>query len=999
MKQNFIKLFLMLIASAFITSVTAQEYTSRVSPEKRLNKTITKQAPIAWDKSVQDILFYEDFPDLTLTGWTATGDGVENWVASETNLAGGEANELWMTWSPQFTGQTRLESPVINTSGYTSLVLTFAHLIYAFDATGYYVRVATSSDGGTTWTDAWELYWDNAFNYAAFETIGLSNSDVGSENFQFSFQFEGESPALEVWAIDNVSLGNPVLLDAASTAILGLEGNISANDEIAVSALVNNFGSETVSFDVTLEISDGTTVVFDDTKSVNNLAFGEVQVDFDTWLAMEGTTLTATVTTELAGDENPDNDQISHDFIVIPENTYCIPSADCSAGDGFSDFAWAGIENYGSGCSDGGYGVFTEMTAEVEIGYTYTATFASAYGDQVVSMWIDFNQDYEFSAAERVLTDFPIDAGGEFFTTDITIPGNGLPGNTTMRIGASYIDPSSPDPCAALTYGEWEDYSVNVTGTSINLNAGVVSIDMAPIIQTGDITPLATVKNFSTESVSFPVTMTIAGTSYSSTVQVSDLGIDEAVQVEFDMWNAATGSYEVEVCTELIGDEVPANDCMNKDVAILAYDAGVATINMNSIMIAGELIPKATVKNNGFETISFPVSMVIEGDNYTSSVDVTDLVAGDELMLEFDTWNATSGDYVFEVETGLINDDYPINNILEQEIYILDEAPVKNIVGEEATGTWCGWCTRGIVYMDSMQMKYPETWIGIAVHSNDPMEDPEYIVGLTSYFPAYPSGIVNRGETIDPADFEEYYLQELERVAPASIQIENKQYNSTTKELTFTVSSTFVAPVTDHRFSAVLVENGVTGTGSDWAQANYYSGGANGSMGGFENMPNPIPAEDMIYDHVGRRVIGDIKGVEGSLPASINAGETHSYEFSTILSEEWDESKMELVGLLLDYNSKRIENGAISHLITSISEQLNNQSFVLYPNPASDQVYLNSKIGIEKVQLLNISGQVMFEKSVSGNKAEISTSEFKPGIYFVKVFSQNNVITRKLVIE
>ena len=37
-------------------------------------------------------------------------------------------------------------------------------------------------------------------------------------------------------------------------------------------------------------------------------------------------------------------------------------------------------------------------------------------------------------------------------------------------------------------------------------------------------------------------------------------------------------------------------------------------------------------------------------------------------------------------------------------------------VVEEGTGTWCGWCVRGIVALEYMRENYPDKFIGIGVH-------------------------------------------------------------------------------------------------------------------------------------------------------------------------------------------------------------------------------------------------------------------------------------------
>lgn len=259
--------------------------------------------------------------------------------------------------------------------------------------------------------------------------------------------------------------------------------------------------------------------------------------------------------------------QLTQGSNVKSTDDYCIPGANCSYGDGFTDFAWAGIENLNSGCSPNGYGDFTGMQGSAEIGNTYTASMATGYADQMVSMWMDFNDDEVFSDLERILTDFNLPVAGLMTDVDITIPGYCAPGVHRFRIGANWIDPSSPDPCATFTYGEWEDYTIEITGTPIYYNAALYSIDMAGVMLAGDVIPKATVANLGVDTISFQVTMTESTTGYSSTIDVVDLLLGEMLQVEFDTWSVDVGSYEIEICTALVGDEIPGDDCQSKVIA------------------------------------------------------------------------------------------------------------------------------------------------------------------------------------------------------------------------------------------------------------------------------------------------------------------------------------------------------------------------------------------------------------------------------------------------
>ena len=49
----------------------------------------------------------------------------------------------------------------------------------------------------------------------------------------------------------------------------------------------------------------------------------------------------------------------------------------------------------------------------------------------------------------------------------------------------------------------------------------------------------------------------------------------------------------------------------------------------------------------------------------------------------------------------------------------------KNVLLEEATGTWCSYCPTGIYYIDSLMHTYDNV-IAIAIHTNDVMACEEY---------------------------------------------------------------------------------------------------------------------------------------------------------------------------------------------------------------------------------------------------------------------------------
>jgi len=617
---------------------------------------------------------------------------------------------------------------------------------------------------------------------------------------------------------------------------------------------------------------------------------------------VEENSIRAVIPTLLSGDENPDNNPIEHSLPVYGINSYCVPTADCNYGgfiEGITGFAFAGIENYNNGCSENGYGDFTNLEGTVEIGYDYVINIAIGYAPQNVSVWIDLNQDFEFTLDELVVTDFQLTVADVLTEIPILIPGNGLPGATVMRVGSSYYYPSSTDPCGSIFAGEWEDYTLILTGSQINLNAGIVTIDMQPLILQGDVIPTITVKNYGLETISFPVTCNINDNGYTSTKSVNNLAFNEEAQILFDQWTVEPGTYDMEVITQLPGDEITANDTVNCTLGIIEY------------------------------------------------------------------------------------------------------IPTKKVVGEEGTGTWCGYCPRGIVYMDSMQMKYPDTWIGIAIHSFnlDPMTVVEYDTSFAPLiYSMYPGAIADRAIHTDPSLLEAAYLERISKISPAGISIENKSYNSTSGELSFTLTSDFVAQVNSFRFNAVIKENNVTGTGPGWAQANYYSGGALGPMGGYELLPDPVPAEDMVYQDVARAILGGFDGAEGSLPGTVYAGETHSYDFSITIPEEWDVTNIEIVGMLMDNTTGRIENACKDELITAVPEISGNTNFTIFPNPAKDAFTIHADIQNASLYICDLAGKILLIKEKVTDGTIVNLTDIKNGIYMVRIVENEKVFNTKIAV-
>ena len=88
---------------------------------------------------------------------------------------------------------------------------------------------------------------------------------------------------------------------------------------------------------------------------------------------------------------------------------------------------------------------------------------------------------------------------------------------------------------------------------------------------------------------------------------------------------------------------------------------------------------------------------------------------------------------------------------------------------------------------------------------------------------------------------------------------------------------------------------------------------------------------------------------------------------------------------------------------SNVESALNiNQNFfpesgvVLYPNPASDKVYINSNFNIERVEVYDVLGKLMFSRRTS---SVIEISALSNGIYFFKFYNQGSAMMKKIIVE
>ncbi len=244
------------------------------------------------------------------------------------------------------------------------------------------------------------------------------------------------------------------------------------------------------------------------------------------------------------------------------------------------------------------------------------------------------------------------------------------------------------------------------------------------------------------------------------------------------------------------------------------------------------------------------------------------------------------------------------------------EKPTPVPVVEEFTGTWCGWCTVGYDGMEKTKETYGDQVVLIAAHNGDPMEITDY-APITNTVSSYPSSYINRTISSYPqAGNLAYYINTcLNNITVGEIKANAVWANAEQTKIKVDTDTKFVYSDDNAQYGIayVLVENGLTGTGSSWAQANYLSGDPNYA----EEFPFWYNAGSkvtgVVFNHVAVGAWNIKNGMNGSVSTVITAGETQQFTHELDIAAKsviQDKTRLRVVALLIDRSQGSIVNAS-----------------------------------------------------------------------------------------
>lgn len=220
-----------------------------------------------------------------------------------------------------------------------------------------------------------------------------------------------------------------------------------------------------------------------------------------------------------------------------------------------------------------------------------------------------------------------------------------------------------------------------------------------------------------------------------------------------------------------------------------------------------------------------------------------------------------------------------------------------------------------------------------------------------------------------------------EQPAFVSVYFPEITYNESTRQLDVTIAGQFVSDMTmsSPRISCYIIEDSIMSS-------------QQGVSGLFK------------HDHVIRASLSNILG-DANVITSTTAGSTFTKSYSTTFPASWKANYCRVVAFVSEYTSNvnncKVANSNISDFIhngtVGIGEVEENISIRLFPNPASDKLFVETDCDVQEVSLINALGQVVYSNNhITGNQIVIDLDNYASGLYIVNVRNSNGTTSRRV---
>jgi hypothetical protein len=371
----------------------------------------------------------------------------------------------------------------------------------------------------------------------------------------------------------------------------------------------------------------------------------------------------------------------------------------------------------------------------------------------------------------------------------------------------------------------------------------------------------------------------------------------------------------------------------------------------------------------------------------------------------------------------------------------------RNILVEEGTGAWCGYCPGANLIINSAYKQYGRRVIPISYHFDDSMGTDDGNLFLSQYINSYPDAIIDRKILLGSNNT---WLAEMtSRInikAPVEVSIQNKVFNPQSRVISYRVRVKFV----DYwygvlRIGSAVTEDKVRGMANPfiWSQNNYYS--KNNPSGPAGGISHPLYNESVVVDgywhqHVQKANPSGVWGISNLIPQLVAPNSEYFADFSYTLpaasfvsyNSDYNSefcstidaigqnegihipANINLIGFVEEYDENDVFNRPIINaasaplwdLLSVRQENVMAETISLYPNPSNGICNIKLKLGSAspiKIEVYNVNGQLL-QSSFHGceigiNNIVLDTLNLNPGLYALKMVLNGKVLLRNIVIQ
>ncbi|MBK9284453.1 MAG: Omp28-related outer membrane protein [Sphingobacteriaceae bacterium] len=468
-------------------------------------------------------------------------------------------------------------------------------------------------------------------------------------------------------------------------------------------------------------------------------------------------------------------------------------------------------------------------------------------------------------------------------------------------------------------------------------------------------------------------------------------------------------------------------------------DAALSEIRMNKYFLSqtAQNITLA-VKNTGAINISSLTlnykygnsSVVSQSFALTSS-----LTSQQSATFSFPQTLSVTSPGLYEVKAwiSLVNgsaDENLVNDTLKMNITVMNSAPPKTVLMEQFVSA------NDPESPDAQERALSMQALGgvvVNIHHNDQLTEPATATLVNTFMKNSSTSLFDRAfqydinsTAVNRTSYYDKLLAEGVKVSPVKVSLENINYSTITKALSFLAKAEFYGDVKgDYKLGVYLVENHVCGNKTNTLVngynqlSNYYNvPWSPYYLSGYYSLPQNawvLDAWRFKHENVLIHAFDGTDGLGGLITPSVSTGEIFSklYVYSVPTPtgiSKYNPDNMHIVAFVYDNdaigNKKKILN-VVREKVTTNSEVIgideipNLLGAKIFPNPVSESVFIQSNDNLENVELSiqDLTGRIVFSTRVNSGKKDLKLNlmHLEEGVYLLNLVKGSEKSTTKLI--